>query len=135
MAEPIWILENVVYAIQRRQIAEHGGAEGVRDHGLLESALARPQNLHYFKQPTPDIAELGAAYAYGIVSNHPFIDGNKRTALVVCRLFLMLNGVDLSALESEKYRIFMKLAAGEISEMELASWIASHSYPNFNISH
>lgn len=127
MAEPIWILENVVYAIHRRQIAEHGGAEGVRDHGLLESALSRLQNLHKFKQPTPEIAALGAASAYGIVSNHPFIDGNKRTAFVVCRLFLMLNGVELSALESEKYRIFMKLAAGEISETELASWIACHS--------
>ncbi len=127
MAEPIWILENVVYAIHRRQIAEHGGAEGVRDHGLLESALTRPQNLYYFKQPIPDIAELGAAYAYGIVSNHPFIDGNKRTVFVVGRLFLKLNGVELLALESEKYRIFMKLAAGEISEKELASWIACHS--------
>lgn len=127
MAEPVWILEDVVYAIHRRQIAEHGGAEGVRDHGLLESALARPQNSHYFKQPTPDTAALAAAYAYGIAGNHPFIDGNKRTALVVCRLFLMLNKVELIALESEKYRIFMKLAAGELSEMELASWIVSHS--------
>ena len=127
MAEPIWILENVVYAIHRRQIAEHGRAEGVRDHGLLESALTRPQNLNYFKQLTPDIAALGAAYAYGIVSNHPFIDGNKRTAFVVCRLFLILNGVDLFASESQKYQIFIQLAAGEISEKELASWIARHS--------
>lgn len=127
MAEPIWILQNVVYAIHRRQIAEHGGLEGVRDHGLLESALTRPQNIYYFKQPTPNIAELGAAYAYGIVSNHPFIDGNKRTAFVVCRLFLMLNGVGLFASESQKYQIFMQLAAGEISENELASWIARHS--------
>ena len=127
MAEPVWILEDVVYAIHRRQIAEHGDAEGVRDHGLLESALARPQNSYHFKQPTPDTAALAAAYASGIAGNHPFIDGNKRTALVVCRLFLMLNKVELIALESEKYRILMKLAAGELSEMELASWIVSHS--------
>ena len=126
MAEPLWILEDVVYAIHRRQIAEHGGADGVRDHGLLESALTRPKNLYYFNPPSSDIAALAAAYAYGIVRNHPFFDGNKRSALVACHLFLKLNGMDLSASESEKYLIFMKLAAGELSEEELASWIASH---------
>ena len=126
MTEPVWIREDVVYAIHRAQIAEHGGADGVRDHGLLESALTKPQNSCYFNLPTSDIVASAAAYAYGIVSNHPFINGNERTALVACHLFLKLNGVDLFASESEMYQIFMRLAAGELSEEKLASWIASH---------
>ena len=115
-----------MYAINRAQIAEHGGEDGVRDQGLLESALTKPQNSYLYNLQASDTATLAAAYAFGIASNHPFIDGNKRTALVVCLLFLRLNGVDLFASEPEKYQIFMRLAAGELSEEELASWIASH---------
>ena len=126
MTEPVWIREDVIYAIHRAQIAEHGGTDGVRDQGLLESALTKPKNFYHYNLPNSDFAALAAAYAYGIVSNHPFIDGNKRTALVACHLFLKLNGADLFASESEKYQIFMRLAAGELSEEDLASWIASH---------
>ncbi len=127
MTEPKWISDAVVHAVHRRQIAEHGGMDGVRDAGLLESALSKPKNLFYYADPKPSIPEIAAAYAYGIARNHAFVDGNKRTALVVCRLFLALNGVEFVATAAEKYQIFMALAAGEITEEELANWISSHS--------
>ncbi|MES2460133.1 MAG: type II toxin-antitoxin system death-on-curing family toxin, partial [Armatimonadota bacterium] len=101
--EPIWLREDVVLAIHRRQLAEHGGSEGVRDSGLLSSALARPQNLLAYGEPTPDLPSLAAAYAFGIVRNHPFVDGNKRTGYVVCRTFLIINGQDITASQQEKY--------------------------------
>ncbi len=126
MPEPVWILDNVVLAIHRRQIAEHGGIDGIRDMGLLESALAKPRNIYHYGANKADMAGIAAAYAYGIIRNHAFLDGNKRTALVVCRLFLKLNGYELNASESDKYRIFMKLAAGEITEAELARWIGDN---------
>jgi death-on-curing protein len=129
MTEPVnvvWVREDVVLALHLRQLAEHGGGEGVRDEGLLQSALARPQNLLAYGDPTPDLASLAAAYAYGIARNHSFVDGNKRTALVVSRLFLLLNGVNLVATQEEKYLTFLKLAAGELSEEELASWVRAH---------
>jgi len=124
--EPIWICEDVVLAIHLRQIAEHGGAEGIRDISLLESALNKPKQRYAYEEPNPDLAKLAASYAYGIASNHPFVDGNKRTAFVTCKLFLRLNGTDLTASGEEKYEIFMKLAAGEISESELAEWISKN---------
>ena len=105
---------------QHRQIAEHGGLEGIRDEGLLESALSRPQNLLAYSESPPDMASLAAAYAYGIVKNHPFVDGNKRTAYVVTRTFLRLNGYDLQASSQEKYQIWIDLAIGKLSEDELA---------------
>ena len=129
MTEPVnvvWVREDVVLALHLRQLAEHGGGEGVRDEGLLRSALARPQNLLAYGDPRPDLASLAAAYAYGIARNHPFVDGNKRTALVVARLFLLLNGVNLVATQEEKYLTFLKLAAGELSEEDLADWVRSH---------
>lgn len=129
MTEPVsvvWVREDVVLALHLRQLAEHGGGEGVRDEGLLRSALARPQNLLAYGDPPPDLASLAAAYAYGIARNHPFVDGNKRTALVVARLFLLLNGVNLVATQEEKYLTFVKLAAGELSEEELTNWIRVH---------
>lgn len=122
--QPIWIQNEAVIAIHRRQIAEHGGFDGVRDHGLLESALNKPKNLYYYNQPTPNIVEMAASYAFGIARNHPFIDGNKRTAYVVCRLFLQLNGLDIHASQAEKYETFLKLAAGELSEETLAEWLS-----------
>lgn len=127
MAEPKWILGEVVLAIHQRQIAEHGGMDGVRDKGLLESALAKLRNLYHLGDPKPSIAEIAAAYAYGIVRNHAFVDGNKRTALVICRLFLALNGVELKVSAADKYQIFMKLAAGELSQEELVRWMTRHS--------
>jgi death on curing protein len=123
VTEPIWIREDVVLAIHARQINEHGGPGGVRDRNLLSSALARPRHLHVLAEETPDVADLAAAYAYGLCRNHPFVDGNKRVALVVMRLFLVLNGYDLAASQAEKHRTFVRLAAGEVSEPGLAAWI------------
>jgi death-on-curing protein len=122
----VWVREDVVLAVHLRQLAEHGGGEGIRDGGLLQSALARPQNLLAYGDPPPDLASLAAAYAYGIARNHPFVDGNKRTALIVARLFLLLNGMDLAATQGEKYSTFLALAAGELSEEELATWVRTH---------
>jgi death-on-curing protein len=115
--------DEVVLAIHGRQLAEHGGAAGVRDPGLLASALARPKNLLAYSEEEPDLATLAAAYAYGIATNHPFVDGNKRTAYVACRTFLKLNGRDLDATQEEKYVTFLRLAEGALSEEELAAWL------------
>lgn len=121
--EVVWLLEETLTAIHHRQIAEHGGSEGLRDEGLLLSALARPQNLLAYGEPAPDLASLAAAYAYGIARNHPFVDGNERTALVAARTFLILNGVDLEATQDDKVVTLLNLAEGAISEEELADWI------------
>jgi death on curing protein len=124
--EPAWIRDDVVIAIHRRQLAEHGGSEGIRDLGLLASALARPKNLLSYAEGGPDLSRLAACYAWGLIRNHPFVDGNKRTAYVVCRTFLKLNGLDLNASQEEKYLTFLQLAEGLLSEEELAGWIRSH---------
>lgn len=118
-----WLLEDAVYAIHKRQIAEHGGGDGIRDEGLLLSALAKPRNLLAYSEKTPDISALAASIAFGIAKNHPFIDGNKRTALVVMRTFLLLNGYNLEATQQEKYLTFLNLAEGNLSEENLAEWI------------
>jgi death-on-curing protein len=119
----VWLLEETLTAIHHRQVAEHGGSEGLRDESLLLSALARPQNLLAYGEPAPDLASLAAPYAYEIARNHPFVDGNKRTALVAARTFLILNGVDLEATQDDKVLTFLSLAEGAISEEELADWI------------
>jgi death on curing protein len=123
MKEPAWILYEVVEAIHHRQISEHGGTSGVRDKGLPSSALARPKNLFAYGNPKPDIAMLSASYAFGIIRNHPFVDGNKRTAYVVCRTFLICNNVALDAPEAEKYLTFIGVADGSLNEADLADWI------------
>src|SRR6185503_2505113 len=123
MTQIVWLLEETLTAIHHRQIAEHGGSEGLRDEGLLSSALAQPQNLLAYGEPPPDLAALAAAYAHGIARNHPFVDGNKRTALVAARTFLLLNAVDLDATQDDKVLTFLALADGAISEEELADWI------------
>jgi death-on-curing protein len=123
MAEPVWIRQDVVLAVHRRQLAEHGGGEGVRDAGLLDSALARPKNLLAYSGGEPDLPRLAASYAWGLIRSHPFVDGNKRTAYVVCRTFLKLNGLDLNASQEEKYLTFLQLAEGLLSEDDLAAWI------------
>ena len=125
MNTPIWIKEEVAIAIHHRQLAEHGGAEGIRDMGLLESALFRPQNQ--FAYGDPNIFELAAAYSYGIANNHPFIDGNKRTSYIVMRTFLKLNGYDLRATVTEKYETWIRLVNNQLSEAELAAWIEGKS--------
>jgi death-on-curing protein len=119
-----WLPIAQVLAIHNRQIAEHGGGEGVRDLGLLESELARPQNIAVY-EPDSDIARLAAAYAFGIVTNHAFIDGNKRTGYVVMETFLIKNGFRLNAAMTEKYLTFLALAEGNLSEDELATWLRS----------
>ena len=126
MAEPLWLREDVVLAIHRRQLAEHGGSGGLRDPGLLDSALARPKNLLSYSAEEPDLALLAASYAWGLARNHPFVDGNKRTAYVVCRTFLRLNGRDLDAPQEEKALTFLRLAEGRLTEQELVAWIREH---------
>jgi death-on-curing protein len=116
-----WVDVAVALAAHGEQLAEHGGGEGIRDPAMLESALARPQNLLAYGDP--DAAGLAAAYAFGIARNHPFVDGNKRTALVVCETFLGLNGYRLDASDAELVVLFLALAAGELSEDELAGWL------------
>jgi death-on-curing protein len=123
-----WLRTDAVLAMHRRQLAEHGGGDGVRDIGLLESALARPQNIAAY-EPDADIARLAAAYAFGIAKYHPFVDGNKRTSLVACRTFLILNGYQLNAAPAEKYLAFLSLAEGTLSEDELAQWLRERITP------
>ncbi|MGZ8962031.1 MAG: type II toxin-antitoxin system death-on-curing family toxin [Methylophilaceae bacterium] len=121
----VWVTLNVILAIHEEQLDEHGGLVGVRDQGLLESALARPEHLAAYGEP--DAAELAAAYGYGISRNHPFLDGNKRTAFVAALLFLRLNGYNLVATDMEKVLKMLDVAAGEISEEAFAEWIRQHS--------
>jgi len=119
-----WISEPVVHAIHNRQIAEHGGLAGVRDENLLKSALNNPLNrYHYSEDPKPTAVMLAANYAYSICKNHPFLDANKRTALVVCELFLVLNELIVLADPLEKYQTYIQLAAGELSEAEFCDWL------------
>lgn len=123
-SEPHWLDARDALAIHDRQIAEHGGIAGVRDVSLLESALARPVNQWHYG--VEDAAALAAAYAFGIARNHPFADGNKRTAWVAARLFLALNGHTLSFAPKEAIDTVLALAAGELSEDELADWFRVH---------
>jgi death-on-curing protein len=116
----LWVAVEAAMAAHAEQLAEHGGGKGVRDKGLLESAMARPQNLAAYG--APDAADLAAACAFGIARNHPFIDGNKRTAAVVSETFLMLNGYRLEATDAELVVAFLALAAGELEEAEMADW-------------
>ena len=125
MADPIWVALDVILAIHDEQLAEHGGQPGVRDQGLLESALSRPR--HQLEYGEPSIPRLAASYTFGISRNHPFLDGNKRTSLVVAELFLELNGYALTASDSQCVTTFLQLAAGDLSEEQLAEWIAVHS--------
>jgi len=118
-----WVALSAVLAIHEEQLAEHGGLDGIRDRGLLESALHRPRDLQNYGQP--DLADLAAACAFGIARNHPFLDGNKRTSAVVTRLFLRLNGHDLDATQAERLAVWLALGAGERAERALANWMRS----------
>lgn len=120
MSKWIWVADAVALAMHREQIAEHGGGDGVRDSGLFESAMARPQNLAAYGDPVA--ADIAASYAFGIARNHPFVDGNKRTAAAVSETFLVLNGHVLAATDAEVVVIFLALASGELTEHELADW-------------
>ena len=119
--EPVWLDAPLAAAIHDRQLSEHGGPTGVRDTGALESALARPQNKWEYGED--DLAALAAAYAFGLARNHPFVDGNKRTAWVLARTFLALNGATLVFEPLDALRTVQSLAAGELTEDELADWL------------
>jgi death-on-curing protein len=125
----IWIDHALVMAIHDRQLAEYGGASGVRDQGLLLSALARPQQMDAYADPPPDLAELAAALAYGLVRNHPFVDGNKRTAAVSCESFIDLNGMRLAANDADLFPRYIALAEGQLSASEFAAWLRQHLRP------
>lgn len=120
-----WISKAAVLAIHGEQLAEHGGQPGIRDEGLLEYALDRPRNRAAYQEA--GAAELAAAYAFGLTRNHPFIDGNKRTAFVVAVTFLLLNGFDLTAGEKDVVTLILHLAAGELTEEQLTSWFSEHA--------
>lgn len=122
--EWVWIAPEVAVAAHGEQLAEHGGPAGVRDAGALESAMMRPRNLALYGEP--DVAALAAAYGFGIARNHPFVDGNKRTAAVMMETFLVLNGCTLAATDAELVVAMLALAAGELSEEELADWLREH---------
>jgi len=127
-AEPRWLDVDVALAIHDRQLAEHGGGTGVRDGGMLESALARPVNTWAYGEDDP--AALAAAYAFGVARNHPFIDGNKRTAWVLARLFPALNSYRLAFEPADAIATMLALAAGELSEDEMADWLRAHLVPD-----
>jgi death-on-curing protein len=120
-----WITKEIALAIHKRQMAEHGGQGGIRDESLLESALARPQMKVVYENPLPDRCALAACYAHGIAKNHPFLDGNKRTAFVVYRLFLKWNGVEITASREDRFFQMLFLASGEDSEESFAVWLRS----------
>ena len=123
MTDPNWINWRVIKAFHDRQINEHGGLPGLRDEGLLLSALSRPENAFQYSDPKPDLAELVAAYGFGLAKNHPFNDAKKRTALIAMRLFLKLNRYDLAASREDKYKTIIRFATSDVSEDELAHWI------------
>ncbi|WP_174596115.1 type II toxin-antitoxin system death-on-curing family toxin [Sphingomonas azotifigens] len=127
MSDWVWVDVAVAIAAHGEQLAEHGGAAGIRDRNMLESAMARPLNLVAYGEP--DIAELAAAYAYGIARNHPFVDGNKRTAAVVSETFLVLNGHALTCDDVELVTTFLELAAGALTVETLTEWFRRWTVP------
>ena len=120
-----WLSSDVLYAVHAEQLAEHGGLAGLRDANALESALARAEQLAH--NGSPDGAELAAAYGFGIARNHPFSDGNKRTAFVATELFLVLNGFKLRATDADCVMTMLGVAAGDIDEASFAAWIRAHT--------
>ncbi len=125
MSDWVWLDPAVVRAVHEEQLAEHGGAPGTCDAGLLESALARPQHLAAYGEP--DAAALAAAYGYGIARDHPFVDGDKRTAFVAVELFLALNGLELTADDAACVLTMLAVAAGDLPEDDFAAWIRTHA--------
>jgi len=122
---PKWLIKAAVVAFHDEQLAQHGGQPGVRDEGLLDSALDRQKNQYHYGKP--DIFDLAAEYAYGLARNHPFPDGNKRASFVACETFLNLNGIDLMASDEEALRIWISLGDGGTTEAELAQWLRDNS--------
>lgn len=127
--EPIWIQQRMVIDAHEESLVEHGGPSGIRDIGMLESALARSKNLFAYAETEPSLQRMAAAYAFGIAANHSFVDGNKRTALIASLAFLKLNGLLVTADKADRYLTFYGLAAGTVSEDELADWFVRHTAP------
>jgi len=125
--EPEWLEEATVLLFHQRQLAEHGGIPGMRDENMFLSALAKPQQLWCYGSPPPDLCQLAAAYAYGLAKNHPFLDGNKRTAAIACETFLILNGRGFTIGEEQKYPVYLALAAGEKSEEDYCTWLRQYT--------
>lgn len=125
MKAPVWVLRETVLALHEQLLALYGGAAGLRDVGLFDSALARPKNLFAYEKPT--VFALGGSYAFGLVKNHPFVDGNKRTGFAVAALFLQLNGWRLEAGQADAVVQTLGLAAGAIDEAEYATWLTANS--------
>jgi len=131
MSDWVWLDAAVLRAVHEEQLAEHGGARGLRDAGLFESAIDRPRNLAAYAEP--DAAALAAAHGYGLARNHPFVDGNKRTAFVAVELFLALNGFDLVADDAGCVVTMLRLAAGDLPEDDFADWIRTHTVPRADV--
>ena len=127
MKEWVWLDPDALFAAHEEQLAEHGGAAGLRDRGISESALARPQNLAFYGEP--DVAKLAAAYGFGLATNHAFIDGNKRVALVAMESFLLLNGFQLTADDGQAVLVILSVASSAFGESELADWITKRIEP------
>jgi death-on-curing protein len=125
--EPVWLRKDVLLAVHERLLAEHGGSSGIRDDGLLESALGRPRNLFAYAKPT--IFDLAAAYACGVIKDHPFVDGNKRTGFMAAYLFLGRNGYDFTAEESDVVLSTLGVAEGKVNEEHYAAWLGKNSTP------
>ena len=125
MKKPVWVLRETVLTLHEQSLAEFGGAAGIRDEDLLDSALGKPQNFFAYDKPT--LFDLAASYGFGLVKNHPFIDGNKRVGFIVAVLFLELNGYHFQATEAEAAVRTLALAAGEMSEKEFAAWLKANS--------
>ena len=131
MSEPVWLLETAVLIAHEISLVVHGGSAGIRDQGLLESALARPRNLYKYNQA--GIIELAASYTAGIIQNHPFVDGNKRAGFLAGIAFLELSGFKFTASEAETTPMIVALAAGQLKESQLVKWLDKHSIPEKNI--
>jgi death-on-curing protein len=123
----IWLRRDALAALHAEQLAEHGGAAGIRDHGLLESALARPESLAAYDEPV--IFDLAAAYAFGIIKNHPFIDGNKRAGFTACATFLFLNRHLLTASDQDAVEMVLGFAAGAVNEADFSLWLKANCRP------
>tara|TARA_R110002096_G_scaffold218507_5_gene406650 strand:- start:539 stop:943 length:405 start_codon:yes stop_codon:yes gene_type:complete len=126
---PEWLEKDTILALHGESLAEHGGGEGLRDEGLLESALARPLQLFSYGDPPPDLAALAAAYGVGLAKNHAFVDGNKRIALIALITFLMVNGQRLTASQPDAYQTMIRVASGTVSDEDLAEWIRANCEP------
>ena len=129
MNEPVWIRQDVVLALHEESLILHGGPEGIRDLGLLGSSLARPKNLLAYSEEPPSLPLLAASYTKGIVANHPFVDGNKRTAFVAALTFLRLNGLEVTASKEDRVLTFWGLADGTVSEEQLTLWFEGNTVP------